>query len=356
MSLYIDYLIEIEMCKIIGLYFKFIDDGVLVEELIVQIEMFDSEYCEDFLKFFIYNILFGMISVVGVKVKFLKKIVLGEIIVFEIIFDFVLELLLYMKGGFLVEVFLDIVFGEGDIVVKVGDVLKMQVFLYDVDMFCLCDVYKVGNVIVKGILESYVKVEFFIKFFDIDKEIKVVIYIVVEGDILIDLLLLGNQVYLCLDCELYGQCMIMLEVQQEIVVLQVQYFDKCVMMIVEKGMMGVGLLWMLGVNNVVLWIGKKVSFYVFFVNVVLVVVGMNGILLIFVIMVDVIGGIGINLKNWVKKIDVDGKLILNNDGNLILEQIYLVEIGIVLKIDIDSKKLCDEFGKEFVDVVSVFML
>ena len=36
--------------------------------------------------------------------------------------------------------------------------------------------------------------------------------------------------------------------------------------------------------------------------------------------IGVTGGIGIDLKNWVKKLDPDGNPIINNDGNPVLEQ------------------------------------
>ena len=43
----------------------------------------------------------------------------------------------------------------------------------------------------------------------------------------------------------------------------------------------------------------------------------------------VTGGIGIDLKNWVKKRDADGNPILNNDGSPVLEEKYSVETGTV---------------------------
>lgn len=61
------------------------------------------------------------------------------------------------------------------------------------------------------------------------------------------------------------------------------------------------------------------SFYVLFINIVFVVVGINGILLIFLIIVGVIGGIGIDFKNWVKKLDGGGNVVLNGDGEFIFE-------------------------------------
>jgi aconitate hydratase 2/2-methylisocitrate dehydratase len=125
-------------------------------------------------------------------------------------------------------------------------------------------------------------------------------------------------------------------------------------MIAEKGTMGVGSSRMSGVNNVALWTGKQASPYVPFVNYAPIVAGTNGISPIFATTVDVTGGIGINLKNWVKKLGEDGKPILNNDGNPILEQKYSVETGTVLKIDAKNRKLRDENGTELVDLASSF--
>lgn len=148
--------------------------------------------------------------------------------------------------------------------------------------------------------------------------------------------------------------MISPEAQAEIVALQQQHPDKRVMLIAEKGTMGVGSSRMSGVNNVALWTGKQASPYVPFVNYAPIVAGTNGISPIFATTVDVTGGIGINLKNWVKKLGEDGKPILNNDGNPILEQKYSVETGTVLKIDAKNRKLRDENGTELVDLASSF--
>ena len=119
--------------------------------------------------------------------------------------------------------------------------------------------------------------------------------------------------------------------------------------------MGVGSSRMSGVNNVALWTGKQASPYVPFVNIAPVVAGTNGISPIFLTTVGVTGGIGIDLKNWVKKLDDDGKPILNNDGNPVLEQKYSVETGTVLTINTKDKKLLsDEGDEELVDVSSSF--
>ncbi|MEM6539107.1 MAG: aconitase family protein, partial [Pseudomonadota bacterium] len=63
----------------------------------------------------------------------------------------------------------------------------------------------------------------------------------------------------------------------------------------------------------------------------------------------------IDLKNWVKKLDEDGKPILNNDGNPVLEQRYSVDTGTVLTINTKSKKLTDDAGdEELVDLSASF--
>ncbi|NSZ65545.1 bifunctional aconitate hydratase 2/2-methylisocitrate dehydratase [Agrobacterium tumefaciens] len=355
MNLYLDYLAEIESRKTQGLAPKPIDDGGLTGEIITLIRDTGSEYRADALKFFIYNTLPGTTSAAGVKAAFLKQIILGETVVPEITPTFALELLSHMKGGPSIEVLLDIALGDdAGLAQQAGEVLKTQVFLYDADMFRLRDAFKAGNTVAKGVLESYAKAEFFTKLPDVEDEIKVVTFIAAEGDISTDLLSPGNQAHSRSDRELHGQCMITPEAQAEIVALQKQHPDKRVMMIAEKGTMGVGSSRMSGVNNVALWTGKQASPYVPFVNFAPVVAGTNGISPIFATTVDVTGGIGINLKNWVKKLGEDGKPILNNDGNPILEQKYSVETGTVLKIDAKNRKLRDESGNELVDVAAAF--
>ncbi|MFT4151897.1 MAG: bifunctional aconitate hydratase 2/2-methylisocitrate dehydratase, partial [Paracoccaceae bacterium] len=268
---------------------------------------------------------------------------------------FAFELLSHMKGGPSVEVLLDLALGaDAAIAAQAGEVLKTQVFLYDADMARLGDAFKAGNPVARGILESYAKAEFFTRLPEIEDEIKVVTYIAAEGDISTDLLSPGNQAHSRSDRELHGQCMISPEAQREIMALQAQHPDKRVMMIAEKGTMGVGSSRMSGVNNVALWTGRKASPYVPFVNVAPVVAGTNGISPIFATTVDVTGGIGINLKNWAKKTDENGKPILNNDGNPILEQKYSVETGTVLTIDAKTRKLRDEAGNELVDIAAAF--
>ncbi|UWQ43599.1 bifunctional aconitate hydratase 2/2-methylisocitrate dehydratase (plasmid) [Leisingera aquaemixtae] len=356
MSLYTDYLNEIETRKEQGLNPKPIDDGALVEELIAQIRDTGNAHRDDSLNYLIYNTLPGTTSAAGVKAKFLKEIILGQAEVPEISTGFAFELLSHMKGGPSVEVLLDLALGEDAAVAgQAAKVLKTQVFLYEADTDRLKQAYAAGSGIAKDILESYAKAEFFTKLPDIEDKIEVVTYVAAEGDISTDLLSPGNQAHSRSDRELHGKCLISEKAQQEIEALKLQHPGKRVMLVAEKGTMGVGSSRMSGVNNVALWTGKQASPYVPFVNIAPVVAGTNGISPIFLTTVGVTGGIGLDLKNWVKKTDTDGNPILNNDGNPILEQKYSVETGTVLAIDTKTKKLCSaETGEELADVSSAF--
>src|SRR5690606_27457297 len=188
-----------------------------------------------------------------------------------------------------------------EIAKQAAEVLKTQVFLYDADTTRLADAYKAGNEIAKDILESYAKAEFFTKLPEVAEEIKVVTYVAAEGDISTDLLSPGNQAHSRSDRELHGQCMITPEAQAEIRALQAQHPDASVMLIAEKGTMGVGSSRMSGGNNVALWTGKQASPYIPFVNMAPIVAGTNGISPIFLTTVDVTGGSGIDLKTSVSK-------------------------------------------------------
>ena len=123
------------------------------------------------------------------------------------------------------------------------------------------------------------------------------------------------------------------------------------MLIAEKGTMGVGSSRMSGVNNVALWTGKQASPYVPFVNIFPIVAGTNGISPIFLTTVSVTGGIGIDLKNWVKKSDEEGNPLFDSDGEPILEQTYSVDTGTVLTINTKEKKLYNG-EQELVDISS----
>ena len=356
MNFYATYLDEIENRKEQGLNPKPIDNGALVKELVLQIKDDKNKYREDSLKFLIYNTLPGTTSAAGEKSKFLKEIILGDIIVKEIPPSFALELLSHMKGGPSIDVLLDLTLGDDLLIAKdAAKILKTQVFLYEADTERLKVAYTEGNVLAKDILKSYANAEFFTDLPEIEEEIKVVTYIAGEGDISTDLLSPGNQAHSRSDRELHGKCIISEAAQAEIKELQKLNPGKRVMLIAEKGTMGVGSSRMSGVNNVALLTGKKASPYVPFVNNAPIIAGTNGVSPIFLTTVGVTGGIGIDLKNWVKKLDSSGNPIINNDDNPVLEQKYSVETGTVLTINTKDKKLYNEKGdEELVDVSSSF--
>jgi len=350
MNIYKDYIKEIEERKIQGLNPKPIDGAELLSEIIWQIKDSNNEYRADSLHFFIYNTLPGTTSAAGVKARFLKEIILGESVVEEISPAYAFELLSHMKGGRSIEVLLDIALGDNIFTAKeAARVLKTQVFLYDADIDRLKEAFKSGNEIAKEILESYAQAEFFTKLPEVAEEIKIVTFIAGEGDISTDLLSPGNQAHSRSDRELHGLCMITPKAQQEIKILQEEHPDKSVMLIAERGTMGVGSSRMSGVNNVALWTGKKASPYIPFVNIAPIVGGTNGISPIFLTTVDVTGGIGIDLKNWVKKVDANSTVIRNESGDPVLEEVYSVATGTVLTINTRTKKLYNG-DQELIDI------
>lgn len=354
MSIYNDYIQEIEERKGQGLHPKPIDTAELLSEVIAQIKDTANPNRPDCLNFFIYNTLPGTTPAAGVKAKFLKEIILGEEKVAEITPAFAFELLSHMKGGPSIKVLLDLALGNDEEIAKqAAEVLKTQVFLYEADTDRLKNAYAEGNGIAKEILESYAKAEFFTKLPEVPEEIKVVTFIAGEGDISTDLLSPGNQAHSRSDRELHGKCMISPQAQEEIKALQAQHPDKSVMLVAEKGTMGVGSSRMSGVNNVALWTGKQASPYVPFVNIAPIVAGTNGISPIFLTTVDVTGGIGIDLKNWVKKTDENGEVVRDENGEPVLEQKYSVATGTVLTINTKSKKLYNG-DQELIDISRSF--
>ena len=354
MSLYQEYLKEIAERKENGLHPKPIDGGQLLAEIIAQIQDPSHQHREDSLNFFIYNTLPGTTSAAVEKANFLKQIILGKDLVPEITRSFAFELLSHMKGGQSMEVLLNLAFGDDpEIATEAAKVLKTQVFLYDADMDQLDAAYNAGSTIAKDLLESYAKAEFFTKLPEIREEIQVVTYVAGTGDISTDLLSPGNQAHSRSDRELHGKCLISPEAQQEIESLQRLHPDKSVMLIAEKGTMGVGSSRMSGVNNVALWTGKQASKYVPFVNFAPIVAGTNGISPIFLTTVDVTGGIGLDLQNWVKKKDDDGNPILDEEGEAILENAYSVDTGNVLTINTKEKKLY-QGETELIDISKAF--
>ena len=356
MNMYKEYIKEIEERKSQNLNPKPIDGSDLLSEVISQIKDLKSPERKDSLNFFIYNVLPGTTSAAGVKAKFLKEIILGEFELEEISPSFAFELLSHMKGGPSIAVLLDLALGDDlSIANQAAKVLKTQVFLYEADTDRLKEAYENGNQIANEIIESYAKAEFFTKLPEIEEEIEVVTYVAGVGDISTDLLSPGGDAHSRSDRELHGKCMFEhnTDQQNELLALQQAHPNKRVMLIAEKGTMGVGSSRMSGVNNVALWIGKKASPYVPFINIAPVVAGTNGISPIFLTTVGVTGGIGLDLKNWVKKKDANGNTIMDEDGEPVLEERYSVKTGTILTINTKKKKLYNGV-KELSDISAAF--
>ena len=351
-----DYLKEIEVRKGLGLQPKPIDGAELLTEMISQIQDSKSEHREDALNFFIHNTLPGTTSAAFVKAKFLKDIILGLVVVEEIGKSFAFEQLSHMKGGPSIAVLLDFALGEDILLAEDAvKILKTQVFLYDADTSRIEEAYKSGSEIAKDILNSYAKAEFFTKLPDIDEEIDVVTYIAGVGDVSTDLLSPGGDAHSRSDRELHGQCLFEhnKDMQNELIALQEKHPNMRVMLIAEKGTMGVGSSRMSGVNNVALWTGVKASRYVPFINIAPVIAGTNGISPIFLTTVGVTGGIGLDLKNWVKQKDSEGNTIVDEDGEPVLKQEYSVDTGTVLTINTRTKKLYNG-SEELKDISAAF--
>ena len=356
MSLYKDYLHEIETRKEQGLHPKPIEDAAFVEVLIEQILDLQHEHRKDSIHFFIYNTLPGTTSAAGIKAQFLKKIVLGEVAVEEISEPFAFELLSHMKGGPSVEVLLDLALGnDQSIALKAAAVLKTQVFLYEADTDRLEAAHKRGDAIATDLLKSYAEAEFFTQLPPVDEIIQVVTYVTAVGDVSTDLLSPGSDAHSRSDRELHGQCLFEhnKESQNVLLGLKEKHPNKRVMLVAEKGTMGVGSSRMSGVNNVALWTGIQASPYVPFINIAPIVGGTNGISPIFLTTVGVTGGIGVDLKNWVKKVDANGETVLDEDGEAELEQVFSIDTGTVLTINTKTKKLYNEDStQELCDIAS----
>ena len=356
MSIYKQYIKEIQDRKVEGLNPKPIDDGKLLSEIIKQIKDVDHIDREDSIKFFIYNVIPGTTSAAVVKSKFLKDIILRNYSLEEISPTFAFELLSHMKGGPSIEVLIDLALGSDPLNAKeAANVLKNQVFLYETDMERLEEAYKNGNIVAREIIVSYSNAEFFTKLPDIDEEIKVVTYVAGVGDISTDFLSPGSDAHSRSDRELHGKSMFEhnTEQQNEVLDLQEKHPDKTIMLIADKGTMGVGSSRMSGVNNVALWTGKQASPYVPFINIAPVVAGTNGISPIFLTTVSVTGGIGLDLKNWVKIKDADGNVVLDPNDDPILKEVYSVKTGTVLTINTKSKKLYNG-NEELIDISEAF--
>lgn len=355
MSLYTEYLEQISEREMHGLHPLPIDNAELLSEIIEQIKDENHIHRKDSLNFFIYNVLPGTTSAAGVKAKFLKDIILGTAKIEEITPAFAFEQLSHMKGGPSIEVLLDLALGDDQAIAQeAAKTLKTQVFLYEADMERLEQAYTKGSPIAKDILESYAKAEFFTQLPEVEEEIEIVTFVAGVGDISTDLLSPGKEAHSRADRELHGQCMFEFDMEKQHALreLKAAHPDKRVMLLAEKGTMGVGSSRMSGVNNVALWIGKQASPFVPFINIAPIVAGTNGISPIFLTTVGVTGGIGLDLKNWVKQFDENGNLIVDQDGEPILKEAYSVKTGTVLTINTKTKKLYDSEGKELIDISS----
>ncbi len=356
MSIYNKYLDEIKARKAIGLKAKPIDAAPLLHEIILNIKDKNSEHRKASLDFFIYNVLPGTTRAAVIKANFLKQIILKEQNVAEIPSKFAFELLSHMKGGPSIKVLIDIALESIGSDSKMAlEVLKTQVFLYEADMERLVNAYKKGNNNALELLRSYANAEFFTKIPNLPEEIDIVTFVAGIGDISTDLLSPGSDAHSRSDRELHGQCMFdhNKEQQKELLDLKKKYPNHRVMLIAEKGTMGVGSSRMSGINNVALWIGQKTSPYIPFINIAPIVAGTNGISPIFLTTVDVTGGIGLNLKNWEKACDKKGNPILNEHGEPIIKQKYSVDTGSLFTINTRTKKLYQN-GKEVMDISSAF--
>jgi aconitate hydratase 2/2-methylisocitrate dehydratase len=353
---YKNYIKEIKERKALSLHPKPIDEAALLKEIISQIKDINHISRNESIKFLIYNVIPGTTSAANVKAKFLKEIINNDYYLEEINTEFAFELLSHMKGGPSTKVLLDLALSKNNPnAEKAASILKTQVFLYESDTDILETAFNNGNLIAKEIIESYSQAEFFTKLPEIDEEIKVVTFVAGQGDISTDLLSPGGDAHSRSDRELHGKCMFEHNInqQKELVELQKKHPDKTIMLIAEKGTMGVGSSRMSGVNNVALWIGKKASPYVPFVNIAPIVAGTNGISPIFLTTVDVTGGIGLDLKNWVKSKDKKGNIIIDNDGEAILNEKFSVKTGTILTINTKNKKLYNA-DKELCDISASF--
>ncbi|MGB1631053.1 MAG: bifunctional aconitate hydratase 2/2-methylisocitrate dehydratase, partial [Acidimicrobiales bacterium] len=355
MTLYDEYLSESADRALHGLHPKPVDGADLLAEIVGHMEDADSEHRADCLDFFVFNVLPGTTSAAGLKATVLKDVILGTRTIDGISPASAFEQLSHMKGGPSIDVLLDLLLGDDDAISRqAADVLKTQVFLYEADMARLAKAHHGGNRLVTEVLESYAHAEFFTGLPDIEDEIEVVTFVAGVGDISTDLLSPGADAHSRSDRELHGKSMFEHDPakQQALLDLQAAHPDKRVMLVAEKGTMGVGSSRMSGVNNVALWIGKPASEYVPFINYAPIVAGTNGISPIFLTTVGVTGGIGLDLQNWVTQFDADGELIVDADGEAVLEQTYSVDTGTILTINTRTKKLLAPDGTELMDISS----
>ena len=356
MNEYKKYIIENNQRKIDGLHPKPIESGALLKQIIKQIINLEHKNRQESIKFLIYNVTPGTTSAAKIKANFLKDIINEKVLIDEISIDLAFELLSHMKGGPSIDVLLDIALkNNSQKSLKAAEVLKTQVFLYESDMNRLASSFSDGNLIARDILVSYSKAEFFTKLPPVPKEIEVITFVAGVGDISTDFLSPGSDAHSRSDRELHGKSIFEhnTEKQNELLNLGLKHPEKSIMLVAEKGTMGVGSSRMSGVNNVALWIGKQTSPYVPFVNFAPLVAGTNGISPIFLTTVSVTGGIGLDLKNWIKKRDINGNVVFDSKGEPVLKQLYSVDTGTILTINTQSKKLYKD-KKEIADVSDAF--
>ena len=129
MSIYKEYIKEIDTRKSEGLNPKPIDDSELLNEIISHIKDIKHPDGADSINFLVYNVIPGTTSAAYVKANFLKDIILDKYSFEEISPKFAFELLSHMKGGPSIEILIDLALGDNkENSRQAVDILKGQVF------------------------------------------------------------------------------------------------------------------------------------------------------------------------------------------------------------------------------------
>ncbi|MEM8709136.1 MAG: bifunctional aconitate hydratase 2/2-methylisocitrate dehydratase, partial [Actinomycetota bacterium] len=127
MSLYDEYLNQIEDRKAHGLHPKPVDGADLLAEIVAHMSDADSAHRADCLDFFITNVLPGTTSAAGLKAQVLKDVITGARTIEGISAQSAFEQLSHMKGGPSIEVLLDLLLGDdAGVSEQAADVLKTQ--------------------------------------------------------------------------------------------------------------------------------------------------------------------------------------------------------------------------------------
>ena len=243
MSIYSNYKKEIQERELMGLNPKPISESILLLEIIEQIKDLNHPERDDSLKFLIFNVTPGTTGAATVKAKFLKDIILSKFLCKEITPFFAFKLLAHMKGGPSIEVLIDLALSKKNKIAKEATgVLKSQVFLYEDDMERLKTAFMNGNKFAKDILKSYANAEFFTSIPNIRDEIEVVTYVAGIGDISTDFLSPGSDAHSRSDRELHGKSIFEHNSKQQnkLLSLKKEHPDKAIMLVAEKGTLGVG--------------------------------------------------------------------------------------------------------------------